>query len=169
MINELKTQKDLIEAFKEYNRSVYNYIYFKAYNNKEIAEDLTQDVFIKAWENREKFNKKKANLKTWLIAIARNHTIDFFRNSKNKLSNNIIIDNDEIIDNSTALENSVNTDFIKKKLNLLTEVERDMLIMRYINQIEIEEIGFMYDKTYEATKVAIHRALKKLKDLVNKN
>jgi len=163
-INRLETIQDLDEAFRQFNVQLYRYILVRCSHRKEIAEELTQDVFIQAWEKKELFNSNKSSLKNWLYIIARNKVIDFFR--KNKVSVSL-----EEIDNFVAAERTdqIETDLIMedviKKISLLKDEEQDILILRYLQEFEIHEIEKIVNKKYSATKVMLHRAMQKLKKL----
>ena len=85
-INQLETIEDLKKLFIWLNESIYRYVYVRCGYNRETAEDITQDIFIKAWEKRKQFNSKKSTLKNWIYIIARNHIIDLYRKKKGIIS-----------------------------------------------------------------------------------
>ena len=74
-INRLETKEDLEELFIQLNEQIFRYIYVRCGYNQDIAQDLTQDVFIKAWDKRALFNSSKSTLKNWVYIIARNIVI----------------------------------------------------------------------------------------------
>lgn len=87
---EIENQEELMnEMMNRYGqdllRLVYSYV-----NNKEVAEDLTQDIFVKFYKSLHTF-KGKSKLKTWLWRIAINHCKDFLKSWYNK---NVIIAED---------------------------------------------------------------------------
>src|SRR3989344_2331792 len=63
---------------------IYRFVYFRV-GHKEIAEDLTEEVFIKAFENLHTLNQS-SSFEAWLYQIARNKVIDYYR-SKQMLTN----------------------------------------------------------------------------------
>jgi RNA polymerase sigma-70 factor, ECF subfamily len=71
------TEANFEQVFATYYRKVFNVCY-KFVQRQDTAEDLTQDIFIKAWRNRASF-RQDARLETWLISIARNLCIDYYR------------------------------------------------------------------------------------------
>jgi len=75
-------KEELVQAFKDYNVDIYNYVYYRSGQSKEIAEDITQDVFMKALRYKKSFDKSKSSIKTWLHVIARNLLVDFYKSKK---------------------------------------------------------------------------------------
>ncbi len=76
-------------------RLVYSYV-----NNKELAEDLTQDIFVKCYKSLHTY-KGKSSLRTWLWRIAINHCKDFLKSWYNK---NVIISEEQPISHRTTKE-----------------------------------------------------------------
>ena len=62
---------------ERYTRDVYGFVFFMSKNSAD-AEDITQETFVKVWKNLKKF-KPEQRFKSWLLAIARNTTIDYIR------------------------------------------------------------------------------------------
>lgn len=70
------TLEEYHRAFKEYYKPIRNFIYFKC-SDADLAEDLTQDVFIKLWEVRNRIDKK--TIKSYLYTIAQNTTFNHLK------------------------------------------------------------------------------------------
>jgi RNA polymerase sigma-70 factor (ECF subfamily) len=157
---------EFITAFDNYHECIYRFVYYRLNQNKQVAEDLTQEIFLKAWEKRKKFNPAKSSLKTWLYTIARNSVIDIYRKQKMEIGIEDI--NSDLVFSEETNENDNLMSFLKIKLKLLKENEQEVIILHYIEGLEIKEVALIIGKNYQATKVAISRALNKLKILVNK-
>jgi RNA polymerase sigma-70 factor (ECF subfamily) len=162
--DNLETTNDLITLFNLYHKGIYNYMYFQVKFRVDIAEDLTQDVFLRAWEKRQLFDQSKGSIKNWLYAIARNILMDFLRANK-------IVNADEEFWKS-QVSTGIQTDevdkfYIYKALALLSEEEKELIILRYIQGYEIDELCEIFNWSYSNTKVKIHRAFTKLKQKVN--
>lgn len=84
-----KLQEKNEKAFKElhtmYSDSVYG-IVLKIVKNKDVACELTQDVFLKVWTNADNYSSKKGRFFTWILNIARNSAIDYTRSKVSKKS-----------------------------------------------------------------------------------
>lgn len=163
-INRLETIQDLDEAFRQFNVQLYRFVLVRCSHRKEMAEELTQDVFIQAWEKKELFNSNRSSLRNWLYIIARNKIIDFYRKNK------VTISLEEIGDFVAAertdqIETDLLMEDVIKKISLLEDDEQDILILRYLQEFEINEIEKVINKKYSATKVMLHRAMQKLKKL----
>lgn len=78
ILHQLKSPQDLEDMFLALNRDIYAYIAARV-RERAIAEDIAQEVFIKAWEKRRQFNPAKGSLKNWTYAIALNAVRDYFR------------------------------------------------------------------------------------------
>jgi RNA polymerase sigma factor (sigma-70 family) len=169
MNTTLKTPQDLVDIFDMYYKDIYTFVFFKTYRNKEISEDITQDVFMKAWEKRDSFKKHKSSIRTWLYVIAKNTVIDYYRKQKfqAQVDDEVLNEFNDVGSNYRELEVNVLKDFVIKQFDNLEETEKDLLVMRYVQQLELEEIATIIQKQYNATKVAVHRAIKKLQSIIN--
>jgi len=160
----LKSQNDLEVLFIKYNRLIYSYVYLFFYS-KETAEDLTQETFIRAWKYRHTYNPDKASIKNWLVIIARSLCFDHAK--KQKYPEQLP---EEPADNNN-LEKSVTEELLKEyiysRLSLLSQIDKDLLILRFYNDFSIDEIAQLTGKSYDATKVALNRAFNKLKENIN--
>jgi len=165
-VNKLENRKDLKDAFLEYGKQIYGYVYVRCGYSKELAEDITQDVFLKAWEKRTSYDREKSSLKNWLYIIARNTVVDYYRKNKNRKS--VTLDeNIFIAQNTFDRENESLMKVVLKNLLELNEKEREVLTLRYIQDLEIDEIAEILKLTKTNVKVRIHRALKKLIKHIN--
>ncbi len=151
-----------LQSFHDYHVAIYNFVYFNVGKNKELAEDLTQDTYTKAWKYRHAFDENKASLKTWLYSIARNLIRDYFKEYKfcNDEGENIVSEASTYEDLNQGLD-------LHLAMNKLNTHDHELLTMRFINELEIEEVAQIINKSYTATKTAIHRALNNLKQIIN--
>lgn len=155
------------EIFDQYNGKIYGYVYLRLGKDRAVAEDLSQEIFIKAWQNIAKYNAKKATLTTWLYTIARNSLIDYFRKAKAEKTS---LDENTDLLSSTAeseIEQSILSDFVYTKLRCLSHTDQDLVTWRFVQGLEITEIAQIINKSPATTTVAIHRAINKLRDIVN--
>src|SRR5659263_179994 len=73
-----------------YSKAVYN-IALNFFADKDVAADVTQDIFLKIYNNLEKFKEEK-NFTAWLFTISRNYCIDYWRKNKKYFLNNQELD-----------------------------------------------------------------------------
>lgn len=120
----------MLDLQEQYDK-IYRYCYFKLYD-RDLAEDITQETFLKYYEHYS-FSNVKTALKH-LYTIARNLCIDEFRRIK-----------PESIDESTMelpYEDDVADKLaIKNALKRLNDDERELLLLRYVNEVGAGEIG----------------------------
>lgn len=84
LIQRLK-QRDpdaMMELYDCYSRLLYS-IVLRAVNNAGVAEDITQEVFLRIWNRVQTFDENKGNLEGWLITVARNRAFDYLRAIRN--------------------------------------------------------------------------------------
>lgn len=168
-----KARKGNSEAFGSlydyYLPRIYRFVLFKV-SHKQQAEDITQHTFMKAWENIGSYKPQGHPFGSWLYRIARNSVIDHYRKDQP------LIDIEEVapealgIDNSliSGLEIKLNLEKVLRAIRELNQVEQDVLIMRFVEDLPHDEVARAVQKSENAVKVIQHRALKKLKDNLSK-
>lgn len=161
----LSDEKDFEKAFIEYGEFIYRFTLIRVNYDKELAEDLAQETFLKAWEYRVNFEEEKSSLKNWLFQIAKNLIIDKYR--KKDFSNDFSED--------YLMKAGFEEDFIKNadyklvllKMNELNGDHRELIFLKYIEGMTDTEISLMLKKSRIWVKVTTFRAMQKLRKLVN--
>lgn len=169
-----RAQKDDAEAFGEiYDRfvvTIYRYIYYRVPKNE--AEDLAETVFLRAWEKRHSYHKQKGNsFNAWIFRIAHNAVVDFYRvNAKTEL---VELSDDlpemrRFADPSANLENKFEQKKLIRALRELPELQQQVVVLKFVNGFENDEIAEILEKSVGAVRVIQFRALNRLKDLLEK-
>ena len=132
---------------------------------KELAEDLTQETFYRAFKNIHSFNKQ-ASMSTWLLKIARNATYDHFR--RKRIIQFFGFGKGELEDTNAPLpeEKLVKKDEASRLYNALSTLKkdyRDVLILRKINESSIKETAYILGWTETKVKSTMARAFAALK------
>lgn len=101
--------------------------------NDDVAQEITQDVFIKAWNKADTYSVKKGRFFTWLLNIARNSAIDYtrskkFKQSKQNLNADFFVD---ILETSSSLDNSTNTIGLKEFVTKLGDTCKAVIELLY--------------------------------------
>lgn len=137
------------ELLLRHNRGIYKYIYFIV-KNKEISEDIFQETFIKAILTiKQGKYTETGKFRGWIIRIAHNLIIDYFRQGK---SENMISNEDSDIDlfNNPDFSDETIEDYliynqiisdVRKLIALLPENQREVLEMRYYQDLSFKEIS----------------------------
>jgi len=173
------TTTEISKIYEENADKVYRYFYFQV-SNKEIAEDLTSILFHKFIKNLDKYDSTKSQPATWLFAMARNVLIDHFRNKHFKRQKNEINpetkEGESILEvipdgNKTPEENvqiDRNKRLLYEQVKKLKAHEQELIFFRYVEELSYEEIALRQNIKVNDVGVKLHRALARLKKLVEK-
>ena len=146
----------------KYSKRIYN-IALNFAGNADDASDITQDVFLKIYNNINKF-KEDRNLSSWVLKLTKNHCIDCWRkNRKNRLRREL--DENTCSEDDTPEETAIKQGEIqslRKKLECLEPEARLMIIMRDIQDQSYQEIADHLNIPLGTAKSRINRARLKL-------
>lgn len=161
MANLRKTYE---KVYKKEVDKIYRFVFIKV-NSQEIAEDLTSEVFTRGWDTFQKKGKEIDNPRAFLYQIARNLIVDHYREAGQ--ARLVSIDSRGLIDPSQDLikKASISSDMDRVRVCLadLKDEYREIIVWYYLDELSVPEIAKMTDKSKEAVRVTIHRALKALK------
>ena len=138
--------------YEEYFDRVY-YKVLSVVKNDDDAEDICQETFISVYKNLSKF-REESNIYTWIYRIAINKTYDFFKKRKIEF---------EINDDVLSLPEDVNFDtkvILQEKLKLISDKEREIVILKDIYGYKLKEIAEMKDMNLSTVKSVYYKALK---------
>ena len=153
------------EIYDEYAEKIYRFIFFKVSSEQE-AEDLSSEVFLKAW-NYLIGEKPVKSIGALLYTIARNRVIDYYRQRKAEIE--ITEDMAKIMpdDGSIAeLEKKADLGRVYKALGKLKDEYREIVVMRYLDDLSVSEISSIIQKTQNNVRVLLHRSISTLKDIL---
>jgi len=165
-----KAQNGDSEAFAQlydlFAEKIYRFIYFRV-GHKEVAEDVLSDTFVKGWQKINQVNAPSA-LSGWLYQIARNNIIDYYRIKKDFVAleevENILEDAVNPIDETNL---SLDQKRILVVLNQLPAEQQEVIRYKFFEDLSNEEIAYVMGKTEGAIRVIQHRAINRLKDILN--
>jgi len=158
------------QSYEEFSDAIFRYCLYQT-SKREVALDLTQDTFIKTWEYLSKGNKVD-NLKAFLYKVAGNLVIDYRRKKKSESLDQIIeggMDVKSDINEMEQTENVFEKDLALKVIDQLEEKYKDVLILRFVEDMSIKEIAKIMHQGENKISVRIHRGIQKLKDALEKN
>ena len=167
----LKAQKGDSDAFgkiyDELVKPVYRYIFYRV--EKEVAEDLTEDVFFKVWENLNKYKKGKHPFTSWVFRIAHNLVVDYYRKNKqyDEIDENIVDDRDSADPEKTTNIKLTNIT-LRKVIKKLPDNYREVIILKYVNELDNTEISSALNKSESSIRTIQFRALEKLRGMIGK-
>jgi RNA polymerase sigma-70 factor, ECF subfamily len=152
--------------YETYHVKIFRYLYYRV-GDRQTAEDLTSEVFVRMLRFLGGFNPPSASFQAWLFQIARNICNDHYR----KLKSHQVVPLEEIVrDEKLSIENAedkvLNSDRLTQALNHLSEDQRDVIIMRFITDMSIAEAAKSLNKTEDSIKGLQRRALQSLKAIL---
>jgi len=157
--------------YEKYSDSIYRYFFFRL-ASIEMAEDLTESVFIKTWEALPSFSLsgKELNFRAWLYRIAHNALVDYFRSHKEELSIDVI---EDIPSMRSIPEKEVEQNEIKAQLtiavHLLDKQSLQVIMSRFIAGLDNRETAKIMGLSEGNVRVIQFRALKKLREFLSEN
>jgi len=135
----------------------------------EGAEDVTQEVFLRVYEARERYVPGPAAFRTWLLRIARNAALNQRRRSSIRRARTLEDAGDVHTDDPgpmTALEHRLDIEAVKEAVEKLPSSEREVVALRFREGLSYEEIGLVTGSGAAALKQKTFRALKRLRALL---
>ena len=145
---------------------IYRYVAFRVPTG--IAEDLTADIFVKAWEKIGSYKVQKATpFSSWLFRIARNVVIDSYRMQRETEEiDELHEDEDRWNDPSLAITQELQSTMLRQAMQLLPKRYREVLLLSFMADLNHAEIAHALKMREGSVRILKHRALKKLSTLL---
>ncbi|MEH7107386.1 RNA polymerase sigma factor SigX [Bacillus sp. JJ1764] len=156
------------ELYQKYHQDVFQFLFYMV-RNREQAEDLVQEVYIRVFKSYNRFEGKSSE-KTWLFSIARNVAIDFFRKQKGwkekildkfDWSTTQVKDDFPIPEEITVQNEEIQ--WVYKCMEYCTIDQRAVVLLRFIHDLSIAETAQTLGWTESKVKTTQHRSLKILR------
>ena len=145
---------------------IYHYIFYRV-SNRQDAEDLTEGVFLKAWQAIGDFEQNGVPFRAWLYRIAHNTVVDHYRMQKDTQS---IEGMEQIRDKQVHIEQQLSfqerSEQLTRIIKKLSPLHQHVLILRFINGLSHSEVAEILNRRVESIRVLQHRALKELQGLI---
>jgi RNA polymerase sigma-70 factor (ECF subfamily) len=175
------TEEELIRLIREGNSTAFSYLY-KNYSraifgiissiidNKNEAEDVLQNVFVKIWNNFPAYDPNKGRLYTWMLNIARNMAIDFVRSRHAKMETQIHKIENNVYEINRQHQHNIDCDHIglKDVVDNLKEDQKKLIKMAYFGGYTQEEMAEELQMPLGTVKTKIRSALLTLRELMSK-
>ena len=145
---------------------VYRHVYYRVGSTQD-AEDLTQQVFLRAWQAIGKYKKTSSPFLAWLMRISHNLVIDFYRSKKDKAYlDSEIAANDLDSSPERAAEAEFDQQQLRRVILQLPGAQQKVILMSFIEGFTYDEIASSLGKSEGAIRVILHRALKKMRHML---
>lgn len=162
-------RKEFGKIYDQCVNKIYRFVFLKV-NSEEIAQDLCSETFLKGWESY-KNNPNIENPSAFLYRIARNLVIDYYRQKGRTqfVSSEItpLADPNPGIEERAIFDSDLNQ--VKIVLADLKEDYQNVIIWHYLDDLPMPEVAKMMNKSEDTARVTLHRALKALKDEINRS
>lgn len=166
------------ELYDRYSRLVYS-MALNILGEPAGAEEITQDVFIRIWENADSYKAEKAKVVTWITSMTRYRSIDVIRRKKVRPEGHTVSwdirDMEPARDQSNQTDVELQVEIIQKKqrvrkaLALLPEEQRQTLSYAYFMGYTQQEIATIMGEPLGTVKTRIRLAMKKLRQMLEQD
>ena len=150
------------ELYELYCPKIYSYLTYHLNGRYEAAEDLTEEVFMKALQNLGSFQFREVPFSSWLYRIAHNHLIDYVRANK-KTQSVALEDAEHLLFAKDGLDGRLDRQTLTSALSKITDDQRQIVIMRIVQGLSITETAKAVGKSEDSVKQLQSRGLKALK------
>jgi len=169
LIAELQQQnpKAFERIYERYSESTFGIIY-SIVNEKTVAEEVLQDVFIKVWNNAGSYDSSKGRFFTWLLNIARNASIDAtrsksFKNNRKNLTADYFVD---ILEEKSNFSRKTDAIGIKKYIDVLKPVCKKIIDLLYFKGFTQADASKELDMPLGTLKTRNRNCIKKLREIL---
>lgn len=166
IIQLAKTQQEYFGVlYDTYFEMIFRFIFKRLGGDEETAGDLSQQTFIKAMANLDKYEDRGFPFSSWLYRIAQNEVLMHFREQKKNTT--VTIEERTVLDlfEEANISRSMSLEDQEKLMVMLNEMEQeqlDLIELRFFQEMSFKEIADIYSITEANAKMRIYRILEKL-------
>jgi len=154
------------ELYETYFGKLYRYVVARIGNRAE-AEDMTQQVFVKAYKSIPSYRWRGVPFSAWLFRIAHNLVVDFFRKESKRptvpLEESLVASNDNV---QQVVERRLDIERVMAATRQLTEAQREVVSLRFAGGLAIAEVARVMGKSEGAVKALQHSAIAALRRIL---
>lgn len=152
--------------YEMYAGRVYRHVYYMV-QKKEEAEDITAQAFLQAWQAIERYRPSGAPFLAWLLRIAHNLVISRFRSRREQLPLEewrLVADGDSLPE--TVCEAKDDGERLRQAIMNLKDVYRQVVVLRFVDDMDYQEVAAIMGRSVAAVRVIQHRALASLRRMM---
>jgi RNA polymerase sigma-70 factor, ECF subfamily len=159
--------------YQETKNKVFNYLMYRLNFDRALAEDLFMDVVLKAYKSFGDFNPEKGSFKTWIFALAHNHLVNYWRDRNRSETVSLDKMEEEGVTVATTemreeVSNQIEGNNIRQALSLLSDAEREVITLRYLEDLDYAEISQITGKKEGAIRTGLSRAMDRFSSIYKK-
>lgn len=169
LVNRAKSgdSEAFAQLYDAYVARVYRYIYFRV-TDDAAAEDLSSQVFLKAWESLDRYEMGSSPFVAWLYTIARNLVIDYYRTKKESVpleEVHMLAHHETPVE---EVESRFDLQAMRDALQFLTDDQQQVLILKFIAGLPNENVARIMNKREGAVRALQMRALQTMAKYMEK-
>lgn len=156
------------QLYDRYRQRIHSTVY-RIVQDAAETQDATQEIFIKLYRSLSDWNPKRAKFSTWLYRLAANHAIDCWRarRRRHEGANSEAVESDRNLERPLsgailtpfgALEQKESVEHIRRCVQDLPELQKKVFLLRYFQDLKLEEIAEMEDCSLGTVKTSLFRA-----------
>lgn len=153
------------EVFTYFSPLLYRF-FLTRITHQAIAEDLTQDVFIKVISKIDTYDEEKGNFPGWVWQIARNTLIDHYRDKKEITFADAGEGVEYIASAVEDVDQRMRVQNVMAVVRQLSEDEQELFALHYVSDVSYKEMSGILGRSESALRVAVHRLTNKVKDII---
>lgn len=159
---------------ERYESPLGRYVTRLGVKQAEDQQDVLQEIFIKVYKNLNDFDTS-LKFSSWIYRIAHNEAISWYRKYNVRPEGHLVADSDEVLgflrseqkDQEALFDTEINAEKVSEALEKLDPKYRDVLILRYFEHLEYEEISDILKIPVGSVGTLIHRGKQRLKSLID--
>jgi RNA polymerase sigma-70 factor (ECF subfamily) len=166
-------EQALNQLYDRYHRLVFSLV-FAIVNDRETAEEVTLDVFMRVWQKADTYRVEQAKVSTWLTHIARHHAIDILRRRAARLDQSALHWEDAIANIESSQPNPQESaeiasrrEYIHTALKQLPEEQQQALFLAYFGGYTQSQIAELLAQPLGTIKTRLRLAMQKLREFLN--
>lgn len=160
-------KKKFEEIYQRESDAVFRFCLFRV-SDREVSLDLAQEIFMRYWDNLSS-GKEIKNDRAFLFTISRNLIIDYYRKKKATSLDEIIEESEDSLsilsDHTQNIELTAEAGFFLEKINDLEATYRQVIYMRFVEDLRPKEIAEILDLSPNVVSVRLNRALERLREI----
>lgn len=158
------SQEAFGELYDRYHSQIYRFVFVKV-SDRGVAEDVTHDVFLKAWKNIGAYRDQGFPFSSWLYRIARNEIIDRYRTAHASIPIEAEDEDrwgsDEDVEGD--IDRTITLEHVMAAIRSLKDEYQDVIMVRFVEERSVRETAAILDRSEGAVKLLQHRAMRALK------
>ncbi len=151
--------------FDHFAPQIYRFFMVRIFN-RDIAEDLIQNVFLKVTHKLHTFDTHLGSFSSWIWQIARNTLIDYFREKKHIVFSDLPSEGENFINEKDDPSHEIRYRELMEIVQKLTGEEQEVFSLHHLSNLSYKEMGTRMQKSEGSLRVLVHRINQKLRQLI---